>query len=274
MRFAIKLLIATAVVLALAVLSSSSLSAESRAGLGREIHQLIAQLQPSGSYIGLRMSDITADRAKELKLGEEKGVEVKGIQPGSPADTAGIKTGDVLIAYNGETILGTQQVARLVQETPPGRRVKIQLLREGKSQTLTVTTGAAREFINSMHGWTGVDPTEFHPIGMPDIPGTLMIWKNLMFGIECEPVNAQLAEFFGVRHGVLIRSVQKDSAAEKSGLKAGDVVTAIADHPVEKPRDVTSYTRLQHQSNKVPLVVTRDHHELTVTLLLPEGPQQ
>ena len=59
-----------------------------------------------GVYLGVQLADITADRAKTLKLDEERGVEVVKVEPASPAESAGIKAGDVLLSYNSENILG------------------------------------------------------------------------------------------------------------------------------------------------------------------------
>src|SRR5579883_1998931 len=85
---------------------------------------------PTGSHLGVRLTPITADRASALRLGEPRGVEVQFVQPESPAAKAGIRVGDVLLTYNNEEILSPQQVGRLVAETPPGRKIKIQCWRE------------------------------------------------------------------------------------------------------------------------------------------------
>ena len=68
-------------------------------------------------YLGIALGDIDADRAGVLKLGDERGVEVVQVEDGSPADNYGIRSGDVLLTYNGETILSVQQLGRLVRET-------------------------------------------------------------------------------------------------------------------------------------------------------------
>src|SRR6201996_1440109 len=87
-----------------------------------------------GVYLGVRLADIDSDRARALHLNEERGAEVVKVEPGSPAESAGLKAGDVLVSYNGENILGAQQLGRLVSETPKGRKVKIQFWRDGKMQ--------------------------------------------------------------------------------------------------------------------------------------------
>jgi serine protease Do len=226
---------------------------------------LFATQLRGGVYLGVQLADITADRAKALKLDEERGVEVVKVEPGSPAESAGIKAGDVLLSYNGENILGAQQLGRLVSETPEGRKVKIQLWREGRMQT-------AYAVIAESH-WSRVFPGDLNfqmpdiHMAIPDIPSTLLVWKNAALGIECEPVDAQLAEYFGVKRGVLVRSVEKGSAAEKAGLKAGDVLTAIGDRSVTSPRDVMSCVRTWRREGKpITVAVTRERKQLTLSV--------
>jgi serine protease Do len=209
-----------------------------------------------------------ADRAKTLKLGEPRGVEVKRVEEGSPAEKAGIKPGDVLLTYNGENILGAQQLGRLVAETPEGRKIRIQLWRDGKAQTLAVIIEARRTpAFDVPKTFTRFDMPDIRSFSMPDIPSPVLMWKISAFGIECEPVDSQLAEYFGVKHGLLVRSVAKGSPAEKAGLKAGDVLTSIGDRPVATPHDVIGFLRMQRQSNTpVPVVVMRDHKQLTLNV--------
>jgi serine protease Do len=247
--------------------------------------QLPAQLNPpsafsfssdlvtGGSRLGVGLRDIDADRANVIKLGEARGVEVLSVEDESPADQAGLKTGDVLLSYNGENIVGAQQLGRLVSETPRGRKVKIQYWRDGKVVTVTATTAAARAMnFPSISPPDFPDMSEFPRVGSISIPTTTMVWKTPLFGIECESLDSQLAEFFGVKRGVLIRSVNKDSPAGEAGLRAGDVVTQIGDRPVTGPRDIASYVRSERRSSKpFSLEVTRDHKPITLKVTLAKN---
>jgi serine protease Do len=106
---------------------------------------------------------------------------------------------------------------------------------------------------------------------VPDIPNPLLVWKTPALGIECEPVDEQLAEYFGVKRGVLVRSVEKGSAGERAGLRAGDVLTAVGDRTVATPREVMSCLRAQRRAGKpVTVALTREHK--TLTLSLPSEP--
>jgi serine protease Do len=236
---------------------------------------LVGEGRMSGSYLGVSLTDMDADRAKTLKLDEPRGVEVKRVEEGSPAEKAGIKPGDVLLTYNGENVLGAQQLGRLVAETPEGRKIRIQLWRDGRAQTLTVIIKARRTpAFNIPTGFAHFEIPEIRNFPMPDIPSPLLMWRISAFGIECEPVDSQLAEYFGVKHGLLVRSVAKGSPAEKAGLKAGDVLTAIGDRPVATPHDVIGFLRMQRQQNTpVPVIVSRDHKQLTLNVEPRDYPQ-
>jgi serine protease Do len=211
-------------------------------------------------------------------LGDPRGVEVEGVQEGSPAQQAGLRAGDVLLSYNGETIMGAQQLGRLVSETPRGRKVKIEYWREGKVSTVTAITAAPRS--SPFPGDAGRDGELqlFMPriTAMVDsIPKPQLVWRTPLFGIECESLDSQLADYFGVKHGVLVRSVVKDSPAAKAGLRAGDVVTQIGERPVGEPRDLTSYVHTErHSSSPLSLEVTRAHKPLTVKVALTQEGEQ
>ncbi len=218
-----------------------------------------------GGHLGVGLTDIDSDRASALKLGEPRGVEVRSVQPDSPADQAGIAPGDVLLSYNSEEILSAPQLGRLVLETPPGRKVKVQYWRQGKTKSVIV-------LLTSTETRTPEPPTSFTSLQMgsvPVIPRMLMLWEDVALGIECEPLDSQLAQFFGVRSGILIRRTEKGFAADRAGIRAGDVMTDIDDRPLAAPRDLISYLRTEHQPGKaIVIAITRDHkpHSYSVNL--------
>ncbi len=255
----------------MALIGATALNAQVRVSPDTELVQVMS----GGSYLGVGLADIDADRASALKLNEPRGVEVTKVEEGSPAEKAGIKQGDVLLSYNGENILGAQQLGRLVRETPEGRRIKIQLWRDGKTQTLTTTTESRKARDMEMPAeLMNLHLPDMRNMTIPDFPTPLMLWKSAALGIECEPLDSQLAQYFGVKQGVLVRSVANGSPAEKAGLKAGDVLTSIGDRPIASPRDVTGFLRMQHQpSSSIRVVVEREHRQLTLNLASVEYPQ-
>jgi serine protease Do len=218
-----------------------------------------------GSYLGVRLADVNADRAHALKLPEAEGVEVTKVEPGSPAEKAGLRVGDVLLTYNGENILGAEHLSELVAETPAGRRIKIGYSRDGHEQTALVTTAPRERDVEFPHDLPAMPSPEFFNFRTPDMPAPLLLWKTSV-GIECEPLDTQLAQYFGVSHGVLVRSVEKSSASEKAGLKAGDVLTLFGDRSVSSPKDVTAILRVHQPGKPIRVTVMREHRPLRLTI--------
>ena len=97
-----------------------------------------------GTYLGVNLAEIDANRAKELKLKEDYGVEITRVEENSPAEKAGLKPGDVVLEYNGQRVEGMEQFGRLVRETPPGREVKLKISRNGATETLTAVLGSRK----------------------------------------------------------------------------------------------------------------------------------
>ena len=156
----------------------------------------------------------------------------------------------------------------MVRETPIGRDVKLSIIRAGAPQSVTVKVGARR--VNPLDGVFNTVPftrDAVPNIVMPDVPRSRMSWRSGLLGVEAESLSGQLAEFFGVKDGVLIRTVTKGGAADKAGIRAGDVVIKVADSKVSSPADVS--TRLQVLAGKsAPVVLIRDKKEITLTVNL------
>lgn len=232
-------------------------------------------VQRSGtSYLGLGAVEVTPERAKTLNLKEERGVEVAHVQEDSPAAKAGVKEGDVVLEYNGEKVEGVDQFIRQVHETPPGRDVKMSVWRNGKTENLTITVGSRRgTVIETPSGPVTIPPIPPIPPMPPiDIPRFEMSYQSPLIGIEGESLapEGQLADFFGVKDGVLVKSVVRNSAAEKAGLKAGDVIVKVDDSKVTSPREITSVLRSNRNKNSFTLTVVRNKKEMPVTVTLPD----
>jgi serine protease Do len=235
----------------------------------------------SVSYLGIGVKEILADRAKELKLKEEAGVEVTRVDAGSPAEKAGLKAGDAVLEYQNTRVEGAEQFVRLVRETPVGRQVKLKITRGGSSQTLSAIIGERQ---NGSFGLSSKDRERMEQelsrvrerlrnlpeVRMPDVPQPVMGWRSGMLGIDGESVEDQLADFFGVKEGVLVRSVPKDMPAAKSGIKAGDVIVRVEDNKVRSPRDITSAIRTAKNRKPLKVTLVRQKSEMTVDVQLED----
>jgi serine protease Do len=229
----------------------------------------VTTIQNNTSYLGIGVKDIDADRAKALNMKEVRGAEVTSVQEDSPAAKAGIKEGDVVLEFNGQHVEGGEQLTRFVRETPVGRTAKIGVWRGGGMQHLTATVEARKGF--QFDGGTWVMPEIRVPeIPQIEVPRFQMTYQNPALGIVGEPLaqDDQLAEFFGVKDGVLVRSVRKNSAAEKAGIKAGDVITKIDEQTVSSPREITRALQNARAKKTVTVVLMRNKKETPVTVTI------
>ena len=231
----------------------------------------------ASSYLGVGVAEIDADRVKALKLREERGVEVKSVDNESPAAKGGIKLNDVILEYNGQRVEGDEQFLRLVRETPVGRTVTLLIARNGATQTLTVTTGS-RPSNSMVWSWNDDEMNkemsrireQMRNLRLPDMPHPLMSWQSRTLGVESEALTSQLAEYFGVKEGVLVRSVMKGTAAEKAGFRAGDVITKIGNQKVSTPKDITSALKSLPASKTIPVTLTREKKEMTLNVSIED----
>jgi serine protease Do len=248
-------------------------------------NRLFVTRKAESSYLGIGVAEIDSERAKALNLKEVRGVEVKSVDHDSPAAKAGLKESDVVLEYNGQRIEGTEQFVRLVHETPVDRQVKLLVWRNDGSQTLTATIGHRLEPFSLRGDGDDSDLTiEIPPMPpmppMPEIPpmpevaplpGLPRVYgftRTGLLGIECESLGSQLAGFFGVKEGVLVRSVAKDSAAEKAGMRAGDVIVKVDGEAVTQVHEITSLVRAARSKRTFPVVVVRDKKEVTLSVTL------
>ena len=246
----------------------------------RNGQNMIVEKASSGGYLGIGGLDISPERAKALNLKEERGVEVSSLAAEGPAAKAGLKEGDVVLEFNGQHVEGTTQFQRLVRETPVGRNAKITVWRSGATQTLTAVVGENKQQTTTMV-MPGDGQWNFSMPDMPampniEIPRFNMSSQNPMLGIVGESLGQedQLAEYFGVPDGVLVRSVRKGSAAEKAGIKAGDVITKVDDSKVTSSTEITRVLRNAKAKKTITVYITRNKHEmpLTVTVEATTGP--
>lgn len=190
----------------------------------------------------------------------------------APAGKAGIKEHDVILTMNGTSVESGAQLRRMIHEEPPGRIVALGISRDGQPMTVKVQLADKhKEFAFSPKPDIHVNIPDIH---MPDIDipsiNMVMVTSSARSGLMVENITPQLGEFFGVKNGngVLVRSVEKGSRAEKAGFRAGDLVVKINDQPVHDTSDFAHGVKSRSGSS-VKVVVMRDRKEQTLTLTLP-----
>lgn len=237
-----------------------------------------------GSWLGVETREVSPESMKELKLPAERGVLVGKVMDESPAAKGGLKAKDVITEINGQRVEGTAQFRRMLHEIPPGRATQLTVWREGHSQSLSVTLGKSEpKFFTKVM----TTPGSFD-VRVPDFPKNMpnveMIpdvpdFENFNFyfndhprlGIAIEELNGQLGNYFGAPNGegILVESVDEGSAAEKAGLKAGDVITKINGEPIHKTHELRERLHANAESKPLNLTVLRNKSEMSISVTLP-----
>jgi S1-C subfamily serine protease len=158
-----------------------------------------------------------------------------------------------------------QQLTRLVRETPAGRTVDVKVRRDGREQTFKVTAERAGPFRS---GRFEFDIPGIHILAdrsVRDFPRVQVNTVYVQNGIRVEQMTDQLRDYFGVfsNNGVLVTSVDSGSAAEKAGLKAGDVITAIDGKTIRTPSE---FSREMRAGSRPALKVFREKKERDIKI--------
>jgi serine protease Do len=254
---------------------------------GQEPDNIAVVMDEDGpSWLGVETREVTSENAKELKLPAERGVVVGRIAPDSPAAKAGLKEKDVITEVNGQRVEGSAQFRRMIHEVPAGRTVQLTVWRDARSQTLSATLGLA---VEGQRIRTNVAPSTF-AFRIPDLPevpeipsmewnsGEMMVFPGAhpRLGIDAEDISGQLGAYFGAPEGegVLVRNVNAGSAAEKAGVKAGDVITSFNGERIRSLGDLREKLSAKNDDKPAKLSVLRNKSEVTLTVDLPTPKQK
>ncbi|MGH9747645.1 MAG: PDZ domain-containing protein [Candidatus Acidiferrales bacterium] len=227
-----------------------------------------------GGWLGVEIGEVTAEKAKDMKLSTVRGVIVDDVEPDSPAAKAGIKEHDVITQYDGQPVEGTVQFRRLVGETPPGRTITLAISRGGATQNISVELGdRSAYFVKKMKGKMR-DFGEAYSFSLPNFNVELPDMPDVMdartpsLGINAEDLTGQLGSYFGAPNdaGILVREVRPGTPAEKAGLKAGDVIVKLEGNPVRTLADLRAQLREKSDQTSVAMGVLRKGSEITVTV--------
>lgn len=261
-----------------------------------------------GNFLGVYTEEVTRENMNRYGLGgEPRGVGVTGVIENSPAAKAGLKSGDVILAYDGEQVASTRKLQRLIEESPAEHAARLTVWRGGGERELTTTLsrtdslGAATNALRLENGelfrWDGKEwqkqqaeegraqseemrkKTEelreqlekFRAQGGGNFAMAFSSGRRI--GVTTTPLTDQLADYFGVARegGVLVTSVAQDSPAAKAGLKAGDIITEVDGEHVRSAADLTRLVSRKEQGD-VTLSITRERGRRTFHLTPEKSP--
>jgi serine protease Do len=248
--------------------------------------------------LGVLVEDVTSDDVQRLKLDAETGVRVRSVDEDSPASTAGLKEDDVVLQYQGEAVHSASQFARLVRETPVGRKVRIEISRDGATQQVDATVGSQvaegrmtpefgrrlgpeglGQLGDDLEGPMGdalrnfrfeLDPEDAARLGDDARDEVRRVFRSRgpRLGIRYHELSDQLAAYFKVDDGVLVSSVDEGSPAAKAGLKAGDVIVKLNGTTVGDASDLGGAVARLDAGTPATLTVQRDGRPVDLKVIV------
>jgi serine protease Do len=225
--------------------------------------RVVDQLQQFGEtrrgWLGVRIQNVDPDVAEALGLDAVAGALVTDV-PEGPAAEAGMRSGDVIVEFDGRRIPDTRVLVRIVADTEVGRTVEVVVFRDGERQTLQVDIGRLEE------------ATLAAAPGAPE-PEAPAPREERMLGMTLGIVNDTLRERFALSQdtrGVVVLEIDEGSDAYDKGMREGDVITEVGQAPVANPRDVRTRVEAAENAgrNSVLLLVRRDGQPRFVALNL------
>ena len=223
------------------------------------VKDILAQLKDKGritrGWIGVSVQELTPELAANFGLKDASGALISSVNPGEPADAAGLKAGDIITTFDNKPIKEMTDLPRTVANTPPGKSAAIGIMRDGKPMTLSVKIGTRvdddGEERSAQSGGQDQSPDE-------------------KFGLSVAPITPELAKRIGITEtaGVVINYVKPDSPASMAGLQRWDVIKEVDRKPVS---DVQAYNRAISAAGKnasVLLLVSRGDSAIYVAIQL------
>jgi serine protease Do len=228
------------------------------ANMARDVMtQLVKQGRVHRGMIGVGIQPVTADIAQSLGLKEVRGALVNEVRPGGPAAGAGVRRGDVIVAFNGAPVGDYNSFRNMVARVQPGTPVTFTVLRDGRELQLRATL--AELPVEKPKG----DESEAGAAG----GGASESGK---LGVTVEPLTAELAahaELPRDTRGLVVRSVDPEGPAADAGLRAGDVIQEVNRQPVGTREELRATLELS-AARPVLMLVMRDGQSVFVTVRL------
>ena len=214
------------------------------------VRQVVQDLMTKGKvvrgWLGISIQNVTPVIAKQFGLKKNSGVLVSDVLPGSPAQAAHLKRGDVITALNGTTVEDANDLRMHVARIPPGKTATLTLVREGKVRKIDVRVGELPKKLAMNQ--------ERHE-------GSAGNFKNVLRGLRILDLNGDIRQQLGIPesvHGVVVQAVQPGSAVEAAGLRRGDLIVEVDRKPVRSVRDFVRVARKIPADTEVLLTILHD----------------
>jgi len=209
-------------------------------------------------WIGVSIQDITSRIAKQKNLKSRDGAYIVEVLDDSPAESAGLEKGDVIIEFGGKAIADADELTDAVRGISPGTKTSIVTVRKGEKKTFQITAGKMPKAHSAFS------------FSLPRMksPVIKVFRGGHSLGLQLMELNPQLGEYFGVPEGegVLVEKVEQKSAGEKAGFKAGDVILRIGKRSINDIGDVRRALESYEEETKVDAEILRKGVKKTLSV--------
>ncbi|HBG46695.1 MAG TPA: peptidase [Deltaproteobacteria bacterium] len=220
------------------------------------VKEILLQLKETGKitrgWIGVSIQELTPELARSFGLKEARGVLISSVNPGEPADQAGLKAGDIIVSFDGKPVNELSDLPRIVATTTPGKSAEIKVLRDGKKKTYFVKVGIK------------VDEDAAEAVPDQETEGT----PDKRMGLSIQPITPEIAKRLGKKEtdGVIVSSVRPDSPAAEAGLRRGDIIKEIDRKPIRGAADYNKALAEAEKSEVVLFLVERGGNTIYVVV--------
>jgi serine protease Do len=204
------------------------------------VEQLKTKKRVVRGWLGVMIQKVTPEIAKNFGLKEPEGALVSDVVEGSPADQAGIKRGDIIISYDGKPIKDMETLPKLVASTEVGKKVKVKIIREGKTLEKEVTIAELKE------------EELMRAKKEPEIE------RNL--GLVVQDITPEIARHLNLkdRSGVIVTDVQPGSPAHEADIRRGDVIKEVGKKQIRNVKDFKEAIKNANLREGVVLLIRRE----------------
>ncbi|MGH7715080.1 MAG: PDZ domain-containing protein, partial [Vulcanimicrobiaceae bacterium] len=216
-----------------------------------EAKPIIEQFQKYGyarrGWLGVNIQSVTDEIAESLGLDKPRGALIASVHEGGPAQKAGIQPGDVVLTFDGKPIADMQRLPRIVAETPIDKVVKVMVWRKRKELVLEVKVGELKDNVEQ----ASASKQSPAPRGTAVKP----------LGLSVADLTPDLRERYQLAEdstGVIVTEVTKDGPAAEKGMRAGDVITEVAQEKVKTPADVVRNVETATKAGRKSLLLLVD----------------
>ncbi|HYK87787.1 MAG TPA: PDZ domain-containing protein, partial [Acidobacteriota bacterium] len=216
------------------------------AGMAENIyHQLAANGKVTRGWLGVHIQEMTPELAKSFGLKEPKGVLVAQVDQDGPAARAGLRSGDVILAYNGKEIHDARDLSLVVAETKVGVPEELRVLRNGDQLTFHVSIGERPDDVAQNNSASGEE-------------------QHGILGITVENITPDVQQEMNLssRTGALVTEVRPGSAADEGGVRAGDVIRELNHTPINNASTLQTAVRSLQKGETVLLRMERQGQTL------------